>query len=308
MVIPEFIHNSILFKEEVLNTLHIYGGSVLDSFMVGVTFTGNELFYMVILPVIYWLGFRKEAVKIGIVFLVSSGINDFFKSFFQSPRPVPSLLDERFSQLTEKYIPHSYGFPSGHTQVSVAFWWSMAKYFNKRFLWALSLFFVLVIPYSRLYLGVHHLGDVVGGYLIALITVPLLFYAIKKLEKDILQVHSLVIITALLIIPLALYFLLSGHVLSIILGTLSGFLIGAWWDFKKSGALSLQGHYFTRMVVIVIGFVGLFGIKIIVKKVLPEVGISDFIRYWFIGFWITFIVPIIARKIFEIVDKQEDLK
>jgi len=61
---------------------------------------------------------------------------------------------------------HTWGFPSGHTSMAIIFWGSLALLFRKKWLTALSLLMMFLIPFSRLYLGVHFLGDVAGGYLL----------------------------------------------------------------------------------------------------------------------------------------------
>ena len=75
------------------------------------------------------------------------------------------------------YLETSYSFPSGHASIAVAFWgfliyffWRNVRSWNRRIniLFA-GLIVVLAIGFSRLYLGVHFLSDVVSGYLIGLL-------------------------------------------------------------------------------------------------------------------------------------------
>jgi membrane-associated phospholipid phosphatase len=62
-----------------------------------------------------------------------------------------------------------YGFPSGHVIMITVIWIGMALLFRKRWLWALSILMVLLTAISRMYLGMHYLGDVVGGLIIGLL-------------------------------------------------------------------------------------------------------------------------------------------
>jgi membrane-associated phospholipid phosphatase len=62
-----------------------------------------------------------------------------------------------------------YGFPSGHVMMITVIWIGMALLFRKRWLWALSILMVLLTAISRMYLGMHYLGDVVGGLIIGLL-------------------------------------------------------------------------------------------------------------------------------------------
>jgi undecaprenyl-diphosphatase len=72
------------------------------------------------------------------------------------------------------YSETSFSFPSGHTAIAVVFYGSVAyilaqKFTNTKiranvlFGW---IFFMAMIGFSRMYLGVHYASDVLGGYLI----------------------------------------------------------------------------------------------------------------------------------------------
>ncbi len=57
----------------------------------------------------------------------------------------------------------SFGFPSGHTSGAMAMWGGLAVVFRKRALAWLAPFMVALIAFTRLYLGVHFLADIIGG-------------------------------------------------------------------------------------------------------------------------------------------------
>ena len=60
----------------------------------------------------------------------------------------------------------SFGFPSGHASGAVALWGGLAVVFRKRALAWLAPFLVALVAFTRLYLGVHFLADVLGGILL----------------------------------------------------------------------------------------------------------------------------------------------
>jgi hypothetical protein len=62
----------------------------------------------------------------------------------------------------------SYGIPSSHSGGSLAVWGYLAYRLNKRWLWILVGTFLFFIAFSRLYLGVHFLHDVLAGWLLGL--------------------------------------------------------------------------------------------------------------------------------------------
>lgn len=103
------------------------------------------------------------------------------KIIFLRPRPSGiNLIEET-----------GYSYPSGHSMVSMAYFGFIAYLIYKANLkkplkWAsITLIFltVLSIGFSRVYLGVHYLSDVVGGYLLAIAYLMLYICIINKERK-----------------------------------------------------------------------------------------------------------------------------
>ena len=72
--------------------------------------------------------------------------------------------------------PESYSFPSGHALFAVCFFGGLAVLLTHRLerraaqvaVWLVAVAFILLIGASRVYLGVHHPTDVVGGFAVGL--------------------------------------------------------------------------------------------------------------------------------------------
>ena len=129
----------------------------------GFTFLGYLPFFLILLPMGYWLGdkamFTRLTMLVGIVALS----NSFLKDLFQDPRPdLMFALDQR--------VGDSFGFPSGHAQIAVATWMWIAFELRRRWMWALAAFVAAGVCLSRLYLGVHDVEDVLGGALLGVAT------------------------------------------------------------------------------------------------------------------------------------------
>jgi undecaprenyl-diphosphatase len=97
----------------------------------------------------------------------SAVLTAVLKGVFQRTRP--ELFDSG-------YHASFYSFPSGHATVAVGFYGMLtlvlAYRLRGRARWAVAvsgILVVLLIGFSRLYLGVHYPSDVVAGYLAALL-------------------------------------------------------------------------------------------------------------------------------------------
>jgi glycerophosphoryl diester phosphodiesterase len=122
---------------------------------------GYTEFFLVMLPLGYWLWdkalFTRLAVLIGLIGLS----NSFLKDLFQDPRPAAALaLDGR--------VGDSFGLPSGHAQVATAMWLWLAHEIKRPWTWAVAIAIALGVAFSRIYLGVHDVEDVLAGIVLGL--------------------------------------------------------------------------------------------------------------------------------------------
>ena len=129
-------------------------------------------YYSVVLPLlaVVSLAFLYRGWRLSAVLLVVSTAGGVFlttvlKSVFRRARP--EILDSG-------YTAGFYSFPSGHATVAVGFYGALALVlaYHLRGLarWAavaLGAALVLLIGFSRLYLGVHYPTDVLAGFLAA---------------------------------------------------------------------------------------------------------------------------------------------
>jgi len=89
----------------------------------------------------------------------------------------------------QAYLETGFSFPSGHAAFSLALYGFIAYLLWKhssryRFLLAaIFIIFIVLVGFSRLYLGVHFASDVIGGYAIGALCLALGILASEKLNR-----------------------------------------------------------------------------------------------------------------------------
>lgn len=109
---------------------------------------------------------KKVSASVIINIILVTILNQVLKNILQRPRP------DGFRLINES----GYSFPSGHSMVSMAFYGlfiylAYTKIENKNLrsiVCILLSILVVLIGFSRIYLGVHYASDVLGGFLISM--------------------------------------------------------------------------------------------------------------------------------------------
>ena len=110
---------------------------------------------------------RKVGFLMSINLFIAYIFSVLFKNVFRRERPLEMLVDK----------PFNFSFPSGHTICSIVFYGfliyvvsKLVKNVNIRRL--INFFLVIIIvlvPFSRVYLGVHFLTDVLAGVILGIV-------------------------------------------------------------------------------------------------------------------------------------------
>ena len=140
-------------------------GSWLALPMTFFTSLGSQEFFLLVFPALYWSINADLGARAGAILLFTGGLNEMLKLAFHGPRPywVSAQVKAMASEPT-------FGVPSGHAQMAVVIWGTLASYIKRPWAWAIAIVLILMIGLSRLYLGVHFPQDVLFGWLLGALT------------------------------------------------------------------------------------------------------------------------------------------
>ena len=289
----------------------------LTAFMKFITALGTETLYLPLILFILWWIDEKQGLRLGILVILSAWINSFIKDLWKQPRPYH--LDPSLGLVTE----HSYGAPSGHSQMSMTFWLPMAAWLSKlwpqrrKIIWTSAIFFVLLIAFTRLYLGAHFPTDVFTGWFFAGIIITLFFVFHSRLENLLtqgnLRSQNLIIafIALLMTAAYARYRILPAIFLGFCLGYTmmkNRFPFSARGEIngKKPGIRIMffrcltgfmgTGIIFLGLRLIFPGEGSLFGSLPVWGSNSPFYEIGHFLRYGALGFWASAGAPWIFQR------------
>lgn len=275
---------------EFISTLQHWRVAPVEFIFRLFTFIGDDEFFMVFFSVLIWC-YSKTLGFWGAFMLLSSAVySNLIKDITLLERP----------PLEGVVHPEgSYAFPSGHTLTAVTVWGYLAVRVKKKALWIWAFVAVIVIGFSRLVLGYHFLGDVLGGIVFG-IPFLLFFLWVSSLlaEKRLLEKFSVPLLLALsVIVPILLAAVLPGadppKILGYICGASFGYILETnYVNFKVESTFLLQ------VLKVFIGVAVLFGIIVGLGGLLPSaLAPLGFIRYALGGVWVTLGAPLLFVRL-----------
>ncbi|MBE6620689.1 MAG: phosphatase PAP2 family protein [Ruminococcaceae bacterium] len=177
---------------------------ILDAIMSVVTMLGEETIFLGIALLIFWCLNKKRGYIFLLIGFVGITINQILKLTFRIPRPW--VKDPNFT-VVESAVEEAtgYSFPSGHTQ-NVADTFGCVAYSAKR-TWVriASVILILLVGFSRMYLGVHTPLDVVVSLIVGAVLVLSLYPLLERLFAKDRNVLITLCITVLISVGFVLY-------------------------------------------------------------------------------------------------------
>ena len=309
---PPF-QNDYIFGNSLLEAIpHPDGilGSILYGLSVAAHFSGGPNFFTLFMPFILYFYSMRFGWKLMIAICSTGVFNGLAKFYFQSPRP--HHLSQTFDQFQSQVHEGSFGLPSGHTQVSLGVWLLVFFEFKNIYIRSFALFMAVFTPFSRMYAGVHYPGDILGGAILAGITLLIIHYIfldnnefpdVNSWKNSPVPARSRIFsLTAVCIAPILLQNqnLTKAHIESLAqvvsgAGAFAGFFAGyvilkQKFEENFSNEIFRNDYIKTILFFLPAAFIH-FGLSYLGKKYFHDDMLFRFSRYWLIGFYLSFIPP-----------------
>ena len=153
----------------------------LNELMLGITYLGDEMAFLVIALVTFWCIDKRQGYFLISVGFAGTVLSQFMKLACRIPRPW--VRDPNFTILEQaRAAATGYSFPSGHSQASVGTFGSIARTAKTRWWRAVCIAIAILVPFSRMYIGVHTPADVLVGSGISLVLIFLLYPVVYRKE------------------------------------------------------------------------------------------------------------------------------
>lgn len=257
-----------------------------------ITEFGSEAFYIIIIPPIYWCVNKKFGFRLFMVTTLAAYFSTVLKNLFKTPRPT-----ENFN----KEADGKYAFPSGHAHGSTTFWLYAMLYTRMKWIVILGTILVALVSISRVYLGVHHFGDVIGGIALGIGTVIVFIildpWITRKAQKWSYRekLFYSTVLPILLIIPTIYYFKIDPRGVKLgaaLLGiTFGSVLETKYLNFSVESSIGIK--VYRILLGLFLAYMAHFGLSM----VLPFNVFTNIFTAFLGGFTVIFIAPWVFMKI-----------
>ena len=280
---------------DLIRTVQLIHGPTLDAIFKAITFMGEEEFFLILLPLIFWCVDFAVGVRLVLIFLLSTYVNTGLKDLVAHPRPFDLDPSVRLAGAS------GYGFPSGHSQSAVVVWGTIAAGFRKAWLWVVAVLLVLLIGCSRIYLGVHFPTDVFTGWAIGVVFLVVYLVLEPRVAAWLKRAGLAVQLALAVAVPLVLLLIYptddTASPMAVMLGMGVGIVLTMRWT-----PFSAAGPLWQRAVRFLVGLVGLLVLYLGLKLLFPGEGeplyfVLRVVRYALVGLWAGLGAPWLFRRL-----------
>ena len=260
------------------------------------TYFGGVYGFMVLSIIVFWcLDKRCGYFMLSLGFL-GTVMNQFLKIIFRIPRPW--VLDPSFEPVESAVADATgFSFPSGHTQNVFATFGGILAWTKKTWLKIVCAVLIVLVAFSRMYLGVHTPLDVGVSAVLGIVLLVVLYPLFRSLEEHPNRFYGFLAVLAVLLAAFLLYSYLwpfpdwmyaeehvvnlieARHNASILTGALAALTIAYTLDLRRT-RFDTKAVWWAQILKVVIGLVVTLALIEGTKAVLGKSDIVTGLRYF----------------------------
>ena len=274
----------------------------LDSAVEYMTMLGEETVFIIAVAMFLWLGSKKRGFAIFSTLFTSLIGMSVLKAVIRAPRPFQVLAEIEGKRLA---TATGYSFPSGHTTGAASFYSALAFSFRRRWLSIVCAIAIVLVGFSRMYLGVHWPIDVFGGLALGITVTFIGFDWFNRLFD---RTEALIRFSLIAGVIAAILAVLQAMLIEVgiadpvgfsdpmkLMSLAGGGYLGFVWD-QRHISYRTDGSMPVKLLRFVLGIAIVLVIQLL-KGVLPDHAASAVFRYAATGIWVTSLYPFIGTKI-----------
>lgn len=291
----------------------------LDTVMAAITHLGEETVFMVAALFVFWCVSKRHGYYLLAIGFAGTVLNQFLKLLFRIPRPW--VLDSDFTIVeSARAQATGYSFPSGHTQNAVGTFGGIARFTRRKWVRAAAIVVAVLVPLSRMYLGVHTPLDVGVA---AVIAVALVFALYPLMERSDSR-HGVMGAVLAVMLALAVGYLLFVSLYPFpadvdaanlasgvenawkLLGATVGMLVG-WWLDVRFIHFDTRAVWYVQLIKLVGGLALLLGIRAVLKAPLAAAlgaGAGGAVRYGVMVLFAAAVWPMVFAPLCRALEKR----
>ena len=291
----------------------------LDTAMAAITHLGEETVFMVAALFVFWCVSKRHGYYLLAIGFAGTVLNQFLKLLFRIPRPW--VLDSDFTIVeSARAQATGYSFPSGHSQNAIGTFGGIARFTRRKWVRAAAIVVAVLVPLSRMYLGVHTPLDVGVA---AVIAVALVFALYPLMERSDSR-HGVMGAVLAVMLALAVGYLLFVSLYPFpadvdaanlasgvenawkLLGATVGMLVG-WWLDVRFIHFDTRAVWYVQLIKLVGGLALLLGIRAALKAPLAAAlgaGAGGAVRYGVMVLFAAAVWPMVFAPLCHALEKR----
>ena len=220
--------NIFYFDWEVhfMEWLQSFENPVVTAIATFFSMFGEEIFLIGIIGFAYWCWDKEKAKPISLSLLFSLSVCVQIKGLAVRRRPymdnstIKCIRPAHSGKDVMSTVLQGYSCPSAHSALSSTTFGALAYWFRRKLFLVIAFVIPFFVGFSRIYFGVHYPTDVIGGWLVGIVSVFLISWLYNKLtdKRWIFVLIMVMTLTGLLYCRDSEYFTLLGLTLGFNLG------------------------------------------------------------------------------------------